>query len=87
MGKYAKIENGYIMSFGVCGNDSKSDISEEMYADIMNAVKRCPRPSAGKGYRLRADTLAWEEYDLPQEEDSDEISAEDALEIISGGEV
>ena len=46
------------------------------------------RPAAeGKGYRLKAD-LTWEEYDLPPEpelSDDDEISTDEALNILLGG--
>ena len=45
------------------------------------------RPIAeGKGYRLKAD-VTWEEYDLPPVvvSDDDELSAEEALDILLGG--
>ena len=46
------------------------------------------RPTAeGKGYRLKTD-LTWEEYDLPpvpEPSDDDEISTDEALNILLGG--
>lgn len=64
-----------------------TEITETEYNEIMAIIQNHPT-AEGKGYRLKAD-LTWEEYDLPPEpepSDEDEISAEEALDIILGGE-
>lgn len=62
------------------------EITETEYNEIMSIIQN--RPAAeGKGYRLKAD-LTWEEYDLPPEpelSDDDEISTDEALNILLGG--
>lgn len=62
------------------------EITEDEYNAIMDVIRN--RPAAeGKGYRLKAD-LTWEEYDLPPEpelSDDDEISTDEALNILLGG--
>ena len=63
------------------------EITETEYNEIMAIIQNHPT-AEGKGYRLKTD-LTWEEYDLPPEpepSDEDEISAEEALDIILGGE-
>ena len=64
-----------------------TEITEAEYNEIMAIIQNHPT-AEDKGYRLKAD-LTWEEYDLPPEpepSDEDEISAEEALDIILGGE-
>lgn len=63
-----------------------TEITETEYNEIMAIIQNHPT-AEGKGYRLKAD-LTWEEYDLPPEpepSDEDEISAEEALDILLGG--
>ena len=81
---YKQIQDNYILAIGTgYGND---EISEQEYNEIMSVVRSCPNEE-GKGYRLKAD-LTWEEYDLPpvpEPSDDDEISTDEALNILLGG--
>jgi len=81
---YKNISDSYILAIGTgCGND---EISEQEYNEIMSVIRSCPNEE-GKGYRLKAD-LTWEEYDLPpvpKPSDDDEISTDEALNILLGG--
>lgn len=58
-------------------------ISKEEYERIKAIVNQRPMPPDGYGYRLTAD-LSWELYELPKEADP-ELTAEEALNIITGG--
>lgn len=63
-----------------------TEISEDEYNNIMTIIRNRPQ-AEGKGYKLKAD-LTWEEYDLPpvpEPSDDDEISTDEALEILLGG--
>ena len=81
---YKNISDNYILAIGTgCGND---EISEQEYNEIMSVIRSCPNEE-GKGYRLKTD-LTWEEYDLPpvpEPSDDDEISTDEALNILLGG--
>ena len=81
---YKIISDNYILAIGTgCGND---EISEQEYNEIMSVIRSCPNEE-GKGYRLKTD-LTWEKYDLPpgpEPSDEDEISADEALDILLGG--
>ena len=63
-----------------------TEITEAEYNEIMAIIQN--RPIAeGKGYRLKTD-LTWEAYDLPPEpelSDEDEISTDEAINILLGG--
>lgn len=63
-----------------------TEITETEYNEIMAIIQNHPT-AEGKGYRLKAD-LTWEEYDLPpvpKPSDDDEISTDEALNILLGG--
>ena len=81
---YKNISDNYIFAIGTgYGND---EISEQEYNEIMSVIRSCPNEE-GKGYRLKAD-LTWEEYDLPtvpEPSDDDEISNDEAINILLGG--
>ena len=81
---YKQIQDNYILAIGTgYGND---EISEQDYNEIMSVIQSCPNEK-GKGYRLKTD-LTWEEYDLPpvpEPSDDDEISTDEALNILLGG--
>ena len=81
---YKQIQDNYILTIGTgYGND---EISEQEYNEIMSVIRSCPNEK-GKGYRLKTD-LMWEEYDLPpvpEPSDDDEISTDEALNILLGG--
>lgn len=77
-------ESGYL--FAISTGYGDAEITEQEYNEIMAIIQN--RPTAeGKGYRLKAD-LTWEGYDLPpvpEPSDDDEISTDEALNILLGG--
>ena len=82
---YKQIKDNYISSIGT-GYDG-DEITEQEYNEIMSVIQSCPNEK-GKGYRLCTD-LTWEEYDLPPVvlSDDDELSADEAMDILLGGAV
>lgn len=77
--------NNYILAIGT--GYGGTEITEAKYNEIMAIIQNHPT-AEGKGYRLKAD-LTWEEYDLPpvpKPSDDDEISTDEALNILLGGE-
>lgn len=84
MGYYKNTENGYITGIGTGYGDN--GITAEEYETVLGIISSRPSAREGYGYRLRED-LSWEEYELPViNEDEEEISADEALDIILGGE-
>ena len=80
---YKQTDDVYILAIGT--GYGGTEITEAEYNEIMAIIQN--RPIAeGKGYRLKAD-LTGEEYDLPPVvvSDDDELSAEEALDILLGG--
>lgn len=78
--------NNYILAIGT--GYGGTEITEAEYNDIMAIIQSCPA-AEGKGYRLKTD-LTWEEYDLPpapEPSDDDELSNEEAFNILIGGSV
>ena len=76
--------NNYILAIGT--GYGGTEITEDEYNKIMAIIQNHPT-AEGKGYRLKAD-LTWEEYDLPpvpEPSDDDEISTDEALNILLGG--
>lgn len=76
----AIIVDGYICGFSSVGEDG---IAESAKRKMLNR----PTPPDGYDYRLKADTLEWELVELPPAPDpaEQEISAEEAMSIITGG--
>lgn len=75
---------GYITAIGT--GPGGTEITEAEYNETLTIIRNRPQ-AEGKGYRLTTD-LTWEEYDLPAEpepSDEDEISNEEALDILLGG--
>lgn len=69
----------YIVSIGT--GYGGTEITEEEYDTIMEVIHNASH-AEGKGYRLRTD-LTWEEYDLPPEPPiEEEITLEDALDML-----
>lgn len=84
MRHYKQFSDTYITAIGV--GPGGTEIDEAEYNEILTTIRNRPRAEA-KGYRLKTD-LTWEEYDLPPEpepSDEDEISNEEALNILLGG--
>ena len=81
---YKQTDSMYILAVGV--GTGGIEISADEYSEILSVIQN--RPTAeGKGYRLKAD-LTWEEYDLPpvpEPSDDDEISNDEAINILLGG--
>ena len=81
---YKQTDSMYILAVGVGAGGI--EISADEYSEILSVIQN--RPTAeGKGYRLKAD-LTWEEYDLPPvpaPSDDDEISNDEAINILLGG--
>lgn len=61
-------------------------ITAEEYATILEMLRNPPAAPEGYGYRLTED-LRWELVELPPVDEDPEISAEEALAIILGGNV
>ena len=83
---YKETENGYLVSFGT--GLGQIEIDESEYGFLHHLMRQRSVPPEGKDYRLRADTLEWEEYDLPHpppRDDGTEISDTEALAILTGG--
>lgn len=81
---YKKIEDGYIIAIGT--GVGGGEISAEEYAQIKKLLYAKPEALAGYDYRLKED-LTWEEYEVPAIDPGDEeISDEEALSIILGGD-
>ncbi len=80
---YKQITDNYILAIGT--GYGGEEITETEYNSIMSIIQSHPQ-AEGKGYRLKTD-LTWEEYDLPVVEvsDDDEISNDEALDILLGG--
>lgn len=83
---YKQLSDNYILAIGT--GPGGTEITETEYNSILSVIQSRPI-SETKGYRLRTD-LTWEAYDLPPEpepSDDDEISNEEALNILLGGSV
>ena len=81
---YKQTDDVYILAVGV--GVGGMEISADEYSEILSVIQNHPT-AEGKGYRLKAD-LTWEEYDLPtvyEPSDDDEISTDEALNILLGG--
>ena len=81
---YKQLIDNYLTAIGT--GPGNIEITEAEYNQIISIIQNRPQ-SEGKGYRLK-DDLTWEEYDLPPEpepSDEDEISTDEALNILLGG--
>ena len=67
--------------------DGGIEITETEYNEIKSIVDSRPVAPEGYGYRLTAE-LEWELYEVPAtEEEDEELTDEQALEILLGGVV
>lgn len=87
MSFYKVVEDGYIIFIGTgacCGDE----ITCDEYNELLALIKKAPTSEDGYSHRLTVEK-EWERFKLPVNEASvtDELSAEEALEIITGGEV
>lgn len=76
------IIDGYIR--GVCMTTGEGNISQAQYDTITELFHNKPTAPDGFDYRLKAD-LTWELVELPPMPIDDELTAEEALDIITGG--
>lgn len=80
---YKLIEDGYITAIGE-GFDGE-EITAEEYNNIIQLILSKPTADAGYDYKLKED-LTWELVEVPViDTGEEEISAEEALDIILGG--
>lgn len=80
---YKNIDGDYITAIGEGIGDV--EITKEECDHILSVIRNRPTPEAGFEYRLRTD-LTWEQVEAPVEPVDEEISADEALDIILGGE-
>lgn len=79
---YKLVENGYITAIGTGGGGT--EITEMEYNTIMSVIQSKPKWIGTTDYHLKTD-LTWEAYERISEEPSDEIDADEALDILIGG--
>lgn len=74
-------KDGYVVATANTpfGTDDKADLVEEML---------CHQPSAPDGfvYKLRVNNLEWVLVEMPPAPEDEDISPEEAMEILMGGE-
>ena len=84
MEKYFKnIDNDVISSIST--GSGMEEITQEEYDAILALIQQRPTPPPGYDYRLRTD-MTWEQVEAPAAPADEEISAEEAMEIILEGE-
>lgn len=79
---YKHIEDGFITSIGT--GMGQTEITQEEYDSILAVIQSRPTPEAGFDYRLCED-LTWEQVECPIDDDP-ELSEQEAMDIILGGE-
>ena len=79
---YKILDNNYILAIGT-GNGGE-EITESRYNEILSILRNRPSAPDGFGYRLTKE-LEWELQELPPVEE-EELTAEEALAIILGGD-
>lgn len=80
---YKDIEDNYITAIGTGIGDV--EISQDEYENILSIIRSCPTADPGYMYKLRTD-LTWEIVAAPPKETDPEISDQEALDIILGGD-
>ena len=78
---YKKIAGDYIAAIGTGIGDT--EITQEEYDHILSVIRSCPVAEPGYMYKLKTD-LTWELVEAPEVPVSDEISDQEALDIILG---
>ena len=84
MRHYEYIENGCIVI--VVTGSGGVEITAEEYRAILDTLRNKPTAPDGFDYRLKTD-LTWEQYELPPVDPDPELTAEEVMEIIAGGNV
>lgn len=80
---YKNIVGDHITAIGTGIGDV--EIAQEEYENILSIIRNRPTPEAGYTYKLRTD-LTWELTEAPVVDDDPDITADEALNIILGGE-
>lgn len=80
---YKNIEGDHITAIGTGIGDV--EITKDEYEAILEIIRSRPAPEPGNMYLLRAD-LTWELTEAPAVDDDPDITADEALNIILGGE-
>lgn len=82
---YKTVDIDFIVSVGT--GSGGEEITEQEYAAILAIIRSRPTAREGFDYRLKTD-LTWEEYAMPPVPDpaDEDISADEALDIILGGD-
>ena len=78
------IENGHVMGVGKADRVG-NEITETQYNEILSMLHNRPTAPDGFAYRLTKE-LEWELYELPVEDPNPELTTEEVLDIILGGE-
>ena len=82
--KYFKnTEDNYVTAIST--GAGMEEITQEEYYQILSVIHSAPTAETGYRYKLKVD-LTWERVDAPPEETDPEISDEEALSIILGGD-
>lgn len=79
---YKNVVDGYITSIGT--GAGQTEITQDEYEYILTAIQSRPTPEPGFDYRLRED-MSWELVERPIDDDP-ELSEQEAMDIILGGE-
>ena len=79
---YKNVVDGYITSIGT--GAGQTEITKDEYEYILTAIQSRPTPEPGFDYRLRED-MSWELVECPIDDDP-ELSEQEAMDIILGGE-
>ncbi len=79
---YKMIIDGYLIAVG--SGSGGTEITETEYNALRDFFKTKPSAENGYDYRLKAD-LTWELVEIPPMPIDDELTAEEALNIITGG--
>ena len=80
---HKNIVDGYITYIGT--GAGQAEITHEEYDSILAVIQSRPIPEAGFDYRLRED-MTWEQVERPIDDDP-EMSEQEAMAIILGGEI
>ena len=80
---WIQVINGYVTAIGT--GKGNEEITETKYNEILSMLRSRPAAPEGFDYRLTKE-LEWELYELPLMEEEPELTADEALEIILGGE-
>ena len=80
---YKNIDGDHITAIGTGIGDV--EITKEEYEAILEIISSRPIPEVGYDYKLKTD-LTWELTEAPAVDDDPDITADEALNIILGGE-